>query len=151
MRWANWRTVALGIALLAAIVAGHVTGRVLPGLDCAVVTLLVTLLGVVLALTGAGLEPQPHPRERAAGLGLIGYVVLSSATWPFALAHTAGGVAVGVAWLTPVAVAGMVLPRRGCWLVGVGCWAVLFSGSAALAYTATHPGAGMGLVFAWRG
>jgi hypothetical protein len=55
----------------------------------------------------------------------------------------------GVAWLLPLVVGGVVLPRRGSWLVGLACWLVLFSGAAALGYNVSHVHSGMGFLGRW--
>jgi hypothetical protein len=80
---------------------------------------------------------------------LLAYVIFASATGQFAWVGGAGDVAVAVAWLSPLVAGGVALPRRGGWLAGLGCWVVLFAATAALTYSATHTGSGVGLMFMW--
>jgi hypothetical protein len=110
------------------------------------------ILGVVLALFALFRLPRlgaGWSAERVAGGGLLIYVVLATASEQFAWVGNANGVVIGVAWLFPLTLGGVMLPCRDCWLAGLACWCVLFGGVAALTYSASHTGSGVGLFFIW--
>src|SRR5262249_47990073 len=120
--------------------------------NCSVVVSLSCLVGVILALVALFRWPWRSAAqvvERLAGVALLAYVVAATASEQFAWVWEASGIVIAVAWLSPLAGGGMILPCRGCWIAGVGCWCVLFGGTGALTYSATHAGSGVGLFFAW--
>jgi hypothetical protein len=80
---------------------------------------------------------------------LIFYVVMSAAVEPLLFVSKASTLFVALAWLFPVIVGGVLLPRRGYWLVGLGCWLVLFSGTIALGFNFSQAGWGMGFLMKW--
>jgi hypothetical protein len=91
-----------------------------------------------------------RPAERAPGAALLVWVVLAAVTEQFAWAATDGGVLVAAAWLVPPVAGGAVLPARGRWLSGVGCWAASFAGVAATTYSVHSVYSGAGLIMVWR-
>lgn len=141
-------TMAAAAAALVAVGAGYAAGRSLPMRECSSSVGGAVVVAVALGLVA--LVRGRSPVGRLAGVGLVGYVVAATLTEQFASAWDGRDVLVGVAWLVPPAVGGIVLPRRGEWVVGAGCWLVLFAGTAALTYSAWHTHSGMGLVVVWR-
>jgi hypothetical protein len=85
----------------------------------------------------------------AAGWGLLLYICLAAGTDQFMWVSDTRRLLFAVAWLIPPAIGAVLLPSRGYWLSGLGCWAVLFAGAAALTYTASHRYSGMGLFGGW--
>lgn len=142
------RTAFAAAAALVAVGAGYAVGQSLSTTGCSSAAGSASLVAVVLGLVS--LFRGPSAAGRLAGIGLVGYVVAATVTEQFAWAGGIGAVLTGVLWLVPPVVGGVVLPRRGAWLAGVGCWAVLFAGTAALTHSTTHTGSGVGLIVAWR-
>jgi hypothetical protein len=79
---------------------------------------------------------------------LLAYLVIAVALEPLMVIGDMGELLVGLAWLFPVVVGGVLLPSRGLWLPGLGCWSVLFSVVTALSFNAYNRTAGM--AFWWR-
>jgi hypothetical protein len=144
-----WCAALAGVGVLSMAGGGYATGLALGATRCASIVALACLAGVTLAVVGLFRRRQVGGTdiERGAAVGLLAYVVLAAMTEQFAWAWGAGGVAIGVGWLVPLALGGAVLPPRGCWFAGIGCWAVLFGATAALTCTVSHGGSGVGLFF----
>ena len=87
--------------------------------------------------------------ERFAAGSLIAYVVLAGVVEPLAFVGDAREVLVAVAWLMPLIIGGVLLPNRGCWRTGLGCWSVLFSGTVSLGYNVSHLHSGRGFLIRW--
>ena len=123
---------------------GYLTGRHLWATEVCRLGSLAGLAAVALALTALF-----RPGERAAGCALLAYVALAAGVDPFAWCGDREDAVPGLLWLTPAVVGAAAFPRRGWWLAGAGSWAVLFAATAALAYSCTHWGSGVGLFYAW--
>jgi hypothetical protein len=139
---------------VAVVGAGSAAGPWLRAADCCRVTTLACLAAVILGLGGAILKPGPDDGfkvERKAATAVMAYVVVAALTEQFAWVSDDHDVLVAVAWLSPLVVGGVVLPRRGNWLPGRWGWTLLFAGTAALTYSTTHINSGVGLAFAWLG
>ncbi len=106
------------------------------------------LLGLVGLFWGSAANGQPR-LERIAAASLLAYVVLAAVVEPLAFIGDTSGLLISVALLSPLIVGGGLLPARGCWWTGVGCWSVLFSGTAALAYNLSHAWSGRGFLIRW--
>jgi hypothetical protein len=143
--------VALGLGLFAVVGVAYATGLSLWAPACVKLTGLASFVAITLGLVAAFRRPPAGetPVERAAGGALLGWVALAAATDQFAWVWDTRGVVSAVAWLVPPAVGGLVLPRQGKWLAGLGCWAALFAGTAALTCTVSHTSSGAGLFFVW--
>jgi hypothetical protein len=87
--------------------------------------------------------------DRLAAAGLLGYIAIGAVVEPLAFVQDASRLLVALAWLIPVIGGGVVMTVRGSWLTALGCWAVLFSGSAALGYNVSHVDSGMGFLIRW--
>jgi hypothetical protein len=146
-RWGSRQSALVGGGLLAVVGVAYAAGRAPSGTGCPGAVFLASLAGVTLAV--AALFRSPPRGERVAGAVLLGWFVLAVVTEQFAWVGDAQGVVAAVAWLVPPAAGGVVLPRRGCWLSGLGCWAALFAGTAALTYTVSHTDSGLGLLLKW--
>jgi hypothetical protein len=108
------------------------------GLACAVASLFY------------GQSPAERMTNRLSALGLWLYVISTEALQFPAHWVDARALPYAIAWLAPLAVGGVVLPRRGAWLAGVGFWLLLFGGVYALAYNFTHCESGMtGFLGGW--
>jgi hypothetical protein len=152
VRWGSLRSAAVGFSLLAVVSVGYAVGQLLRDDDCSLVVKLACLVGIVFALVALTRLPlrEDWTVEPIVAAGLLDYLVQASASHQFAWVGGTHGVVVAVAWLSPLVVGGVILPSRGYWFAGLGCWAVLFAGTAALSYSASHFTSGVGLFFAWR-
>lgn len=105
-----------------------------------------TLAAVALAVAALFV---PRAVERAAGVALLVWVALAAATEQFAWAASDRGVLVAIVWLVPPVIGGAVLPARGYWRSGLGCWAAAFAGIAATTYSLHSVHSGAGLLMRW--
>jgi hypothetical protein len=113
---------------------------------------LACLLGVVIAVASVLSEWEPQRQKSIALWGgcLLLYVIVTEIAELLAFGGASWVVPIAVAWLTPLIVGGVALPRRGLWLTAVGYWLVLFSGTAALQYNFSHYTSGfMGFFHGW--
>ncbi len=153
MGWGRWSTVVPALGVLAVSLAGCAWGRSVPGVSARFPGPLAFLAGGLLGLAGLFRWLAPHGLARgerlAAAASLIAYAIIGGAVEPLALVWGERGVLVSVAWLAPLIVGGVLLPSRGCWLAGLGCWLVLFSGTMALGYNVSHVHSGMGFLICW--
>lgn len=137
----------LGVAL-----AGVVWGRYLEVAISVSPGQLAFLAGGLLGLAGLFQRSAPDGQpwmERLTGACLLVYVVIGGAVEPLAFVGDVAEVLVAVVWLSPLIVGGMLLPIRGCWRVGLGCWSILFSGMAALSSNVSHVDSGRGFLIRW--
>lgn len=134
--------------LLVVIAAGYGAGSLLDLSGCAGLVQLACLTGAILAVAGWCRRP-PLAEERFAAVGLIAYLIAAVAFEAILFVEDARGVFVSIAWLLPLVVGGVILPRRGAWIAGAGCWAMLFGGVTALAYNVSHIGSGVGFLMRW--
>jgi len=152
MSRASRQSLVLGVGLAAVVGLAYLAGTSLRPTECNSLVGGACLAGVTLAIVavvrGNRRKPAP-PIEQIAGLGLLAYIVLAVLSEQFAWASNERGVIIGIAWLIPPAAGGVLLPRRDCWYAATGYWAVLFAGTAALSYTASHVYSGMGLIIMW--
>jgi hypothetical protein len=152
MRRGSWLTIVPTLALPAVILLGFVSGRYSRGITGLFPGQLAFLAGAVLALAGLFQKSAPDGSARGrrfAAAGLIAYVVIVGIVEPFGYVGDASGVLVSVAWLFPLILGGVLLPSRGCWRAGSGCWSILFSGTLALSYNVSHVHSGMGFLIRW--
>jgi hypothetical protein len=149
--WPGWLLVAM-VCTLAAALAGVVCGRYLTAISGPSLGQLAFLCGPFLGLgylfQRADSAGQAWGRCIAA-LSLIGFAFLLAALEPLDRPCCSPDVLLSVTWLSPLVLGGVLLPRRGCWCAACGCWLVLFSGTAALAYNVYHVHSGMGLLWRW--
>jgi hypothetical protein len=106
------------------------------------------LLGLV-GLVSSSATGGQRRLERLAAASLLAYVVLAGVVEPLAFVGDITGLLFSVALLSPLIVGGVLLPGRGCWWTGLGCWSVLFSGTAALGYNFSHAWSGRGFLIRW--
>jgi hypothetical protein len=140
----------VGVILLAICALASYAGLSLDFTTCSTMVLVFSLAGSILGIT-AFFRPA-RELERFIGGALVIYVVIATATGQFAnVDGKRDGVFIGVAWLVPLMAGGLILPRISCWLTSAGCWALLFSGMAALTYSASHGSSGIGLLYGWLG
>jgi hypothetical protein len=144
------RSLLAGLAMALAVTAGYAAGTLLTS-DLAPLVFLSCLAGMALAVGGVFVPQSGRCRLTAAlaALGLCLYLFVSDRVGIIAFAGDAPSVLVPIAWLSPVVLGGAVLPRRGAWLAGAGCWLALFAGSFALAYNVTQLHRGVGFFFRW--
>jgi len=101
------------------------------------------VLGVVLAIVSiwrSVARGRIWSVENLAGVGLIAYaiietlneVTLTSLLW----FGDTQSLLTSVGWLSPIILGSVWLPRRRAWLLGLGCWAILFAATAAMAFDA---------------
>ena len=132
--------------------AGFAWGRYLESASGISLRQMAFLAGGFLGLAGL-LRGSVHGGqvrlERLASAMLLGYVILAAIVEPLAFVSNESEVLVSVAWLSPLIVGAVLLPVWGSWWPGVGCWSVLFSGTAALAYDLSHEGSGVGFCIRW--
>ncbi len=143
------RSLLAGLAMALAVTAGYAAGMLRPH-DCASLVPLSCVAGMVLAGVGVLLPLSGTGRLTAArvAVGLCLYLFLTDGTSIICVGD-APSLLVAIAWLSPVAVGGVVLPRRGAWLAGAGCWLVLFAASFALTYNVSHWTSGMSFFWRW--
>ncbi|QEL16184.1 hypothetical protein [Limnoglobus roseus] len=143
MQWSGRRSLiaCTGLALMVSVAyaVGRARAEIFIGLG--------SFAAVVLSVAAAF---RPWPTERVAGTIVLGWVVLATLTEQFAWAAGTHGVLVAGAWLILPVVGGVVLPARGYWWSGLGCWAAAFAGIAATTYSVHSIYSGAGLVFVWR-
>ncbi len=131
-----------GAATCAAAVAGYFSGRSLgwPGAwgppDS--VLPLSAILAFVLAVSALGYGLLDEKVGHYPGMALVAYVVSTSIGDPFFRAHDPASGVVAFIWLALPVAGGVLLPPRGHWCAGVGCWVILFAGVAATAYNVIH-------------
>jgi hypothetical protein len=111
---------------------------------------LVLWCGLAIVIVSVFL-PQPRATRsvsRQCAVYLCVYVFLMEIepSWIFSLSEPLSFLLVILLFLVPVVMAGLILPRRGSWLGGMGFWLVLFSAVAWMAYDATHR-RGIGFLF----
>jgi hypothetical protein len=147
------RSAAVGVGLLVLVGAAYTLGLSSWATVCSGVTAHATLTSSILALIALFRRPPEGgpPISRAAGGALLAWIIAATVTEQFAWAYDTRGVFVGVAWLVPPAAGAVGLLSRGEWVAGTACAAALFAGATALAYSVTHTGSGVGLIFAWLG
>ena len=144
-------TLVAGLAELLVVAAGYRAGRMWDDAD--VLVPLSCFVGVTIAVFSLFHTQRPATQlgNKLSAVGLCVYVLVSEATEPFAFTSTTPKMLWAIAWLSPVVVGGLVLPRRGSWFAGVGYWLVLFGGVVALAVNVSHWLGGMLSFFgAWR-
>jgi hypothetical protein len=152
MYWGKSLIMVVALGPLGAALAGVVWGRypevalgVSPGQ-------LAFLAGGLLGLAGLFRRSAPDGQpwvERLAGACLLAYVVIAGVVEPLAFVGNVSEVFVSVAWLSPLIIGGVLLPSRGYWRAGLGCWSILFSGTAALSYNVSHVDSGWGFLIRW--
>ena len=148
----RWSAMVPPLGSLAVVLTGFVWGQYLQNVSGLSLGQLAFLAGGLLGLVGffrKSAPDGPARGERFAAASLIVYVVIAGVLEPLAFVGDALDVLVSVAWLLPLIVGGVLLPVRGCWLAGLGCWSVLFSGTAALGYNVSHVQSGMGFLIRW--
>ena len=151
-----WRSIAL-LLLSGIVVAAIEVGGVAVGVhgDFKTFWPLIPLAAIagwtlaVLAVVQPFWPGTRHPVERLVGAALVMHVVAIMAKEPFASVRSEPAVIAATAWLAPLVAAGVVLPRSGCRLTGIGSWLILFAGTVAASYSAFHGHSGMGLLFFW--
>jgi hypothetical protein len=124
--------------------AGYLAGQCLSPAAVSGFTALAALTAIVLAVVALY-----RPGERPAGGALLVYVALATIADPFAWSGAQENAVPGLLWIVPAAGGAVAFPPRRWWLTSVGCWAVLFAVTAALTYSCTHWGSGIGLFYRW--
>jgi hypothetical protein len=151
-RWGGWNSIILGGVLLTIVGAGYLVGRLVWATECNLVVGIATLQGTVVGLAAAirpTWQADTRSLERNSGIALLMYVVVATVSEQFAWASNTSGVLIGIGWLVPLCVGALILLRRNCWFAGWASCALLFAGTTALSYSATHTGSGVGLVMCW--
>ena len=143
MRWVSLRSLIACAGLAVVVGAAYVTGRA--RLEGAIG--LSSFAAFVLSVAALLLS---RPVERAAGAGLLLWIVAAILTEQFAWAASEYRVLVAAAWLAPPVLGGVVLPAAGHWRSGLGCWAAAFAGVAATTYSVYSVHSGAGLILVWR-
>jgi hypothetical protein len=108
------------------------------------------LSGMALAVVSAFL-PQPAATRsvnRLSMFGLCVYVFFLDSAGVLLVGYTPSILA-AVTFLSPVIVGGVLLPRRGSWLGGLGCGLVLFSATECLTYNVAHDDSGLSFFWGW--
>ena len=128
--------------------AGYGAGSFLRLSECSGLVLLACLASVILAVAACCCRP-PTPGERIVAVGIVAYLVVAVVSEALLFVQDTRGVLVSIAWLLPLVVGGVILPRRGAWLSAAGCWAILFGGVIALSYNVSHVESGVGFLMRW--
>jgi hypothetical protein len=147
-----WSAVVSTLALPAVVLIGYIAGRYWRGATGLFPGQLAFLAGALLGLACLFQKSAPDGpawRGRFAAAGLTAYVVIAAIAEPLAFVENAPEVLVSVAWLLPLIIGGVLLPSRGCWRAGLGCWSILFSATMALGYNVSHAHSGMGFLIKW--
>jgi hypothetical protein len=129
--------------VLLAVAAGYAAEKLLLGHYGLSVIAFACRSGMALAVLSV-FQRQPRKTQsmnHLSAFGLCVYAVLTDEAEVLMAGDTLS-LLVAIAWLSPVIVGGLLLPRRGAWLAGLGCWLVLFSGVAALTYSVSHSNSG---------
>jgi hypothetical protein len=137
---------------LPVVLAGVTCGRFLNCFHPPSIGQLSFLAGGVLGLLGlfwGGTSRGQVWLNRIGGASLLAYIAVVGVIEPLMFIGDSVDVAIAVVWLLPVVFGGVILPVRGCWLTGFGCWAVLFSAAVALGYNVSHWGSGIGCLMRW--
>jgi hypothetical protein len=114
--------------------------------------LAIAVVSICIALANPLAKPTSSLNMNQGGWAgcLLLYVIVTECGELLSFGGSVQGLLVGVAWLLPPIVGGVVLPRRGLWLTALGYWLVLFGGAAALAYNFSHWNSGfMGFFHGW--
>ncbi len=146
--WARLISIAI---LLIGSGAGYLTGSSLGRVECSWLVMAAFLAGMALILIGAC---WPHVDEpiawgRRASVILLCNLTVLALIDPFASIPDEVKVVQSVVLLFPLVLGGIFFPRLGRWLETVGCCLVLYSGVAALTYTANHGHSGVGFFRSW--
>jgi hypothetical protein len=104
-----------------------------------------------LAIAGVFRLPAKAPWWAVVGgaVGLILHVVLSESLEIILWAGDGPSMLVAIAWLSPIVVGGVWLPRQGAWLTATGYWLVVFAAAVALGYNTTNWSSGQGYLSRW--
>jgi hypothetical protein len=139
-----WRGVAIsallgGVQLLIGATAfGLTSQRFCAGSDMLIAA--ASVIGSLLALRALTRPPEAgkaRGNERFIGAGLLLYVVAAVVTEQFMwIGSNPQAPMQAIAWLLPLLLGGMVLPRLGYWLTSASCWMILFAGYGAASYSA---------------
>ncbi|CAN5632692.1 hypothetical protein BH11PLA2_BH11PLA2_13420 [soil metagenome] len=110
----------------------------------------ICLWSVIISLVALfrGFVPR-YQCEAKVGLLLLVFVAFSmfmSFPWWFG---SVVGVLINIAWLVPLFVGLLVLPRRRFWITSMACWQLLLAASIACGHNMTHWWSGIGFFFAW--
>jgi hypothetical protein len=154
MYWVLWKPLIPAGGILASIGAGFGVGSAFYRLPCLPSGGTVCCLGS--GLLGLAAVLSPCPREglslrRIILFGLALYVLVLVGAEPFFNVYNAPTVLWSVALLSPLVAGGVILPSRGRWVDGVGCWVVLFAALEVLGYNVTHIHSGVGFFGSWAG
>jgi hypothetical protein len=107
-------------------------------------------LGFMGVVAGTG-----HPRSAKAGrltsAGCLAYILVLAVAEPLLFVGDSTQLPWAVGWLAPMTIGAVLSFVRGYWFAGLACWAVLYSGMAALSYNLSHTGSGIGFLCRWLG
>lgn len=128
-------TAAAALAEVLVVAGGYLAGNTPHAVFLGMLTVF---FGLVFAVASVFL-PQPRATQsvnRLIALGLCVYVFFLDGAGAVIVVNTPS-LLIALLLLSPVVIGGVILPRRGSWLGGVGFWLVLFSAVVSLAYNAS--------------
>lgn len=150
LRQFSW-IAAMVAALLTVAAMAFAVGSYFSTMTCLSVTTIASLVAAILSSVVLLRRRGGSSRmEKMSAAALLVYIPLAEVTGCFAwVGARKRDTVFAVIWLAPLVLGAVVLPRRGCWRVGVACWSVFFAACAGLVYSATHDHSGVGLYHAW--
>ncbi len=136
-------------ALVLVVAVGYVAGANMERADWrSSLVGLASLAGVMVAILSCPFTTTTAWDLLGLG-GLMAYIVAAAAVEPFGFLYDSRGVIVSVAWLVPLLIGAIELPRHRAWLISVGYWGLILHVTSALSYNVHHIHTGIGFVGSW--